>query len=355
MSTFIVSITASLIMLLIAACSSVEDLSTDSNMQTNNAVHTSEKKSTIIGDDLTLQDVAYTEAEFIEFKNQLIRDKESLRKRFYELNDSFSNGNISFDFVFDQAVNFGQPEAGLLISEIYYEKAESTHFSSLNALRLAAFLKFGAALKKNSVDAQLSMGYYLGFPGMSLLDNQRCRYWLTLAANNGSGLAALLLAKKYKEDYKIAPYEQKFRLRDLSLNYYEQAATSGEDMVSAEASYELGHYFFFSNNEFSKGIKFLEKSALDGYGPAAGALAEIYLVGEIIPVDYKKARYWAQLGIDNNDATSYAIMGAIYQLDAGSNRDISKAIQYYRKSCDLGSDLGCQNYKIMKSDAGGYR
>ena len=63
--------------------------------------------------------------------------------------------------------------------------------------------------------------------------------------------------------------------------------------------------------------------------------------------DYQKAAQLCQKACDGGEAGGCAILGVSYQNGQGVKQNFSTAKQYYGKACDLGLQLGCDNYRKL--------
>ena len=66
--------------------------------------------------------------------------------------------------------------------------------------------------------------------------------------------------------------------------------------------------------------------------------------------DYQKAAQLyqkAQKACDGGDAADCNKLGFLYEVGKGVRQNFSTAKQYYGKACDLGLQLGCDDYRML--------
>lgn len=61
--------------------------------------------------------------------------------------------------------------------------------------------------------------------------------------------------------------------------------------------------------------------------------------------DYHKANKLWKKACDTNNGDTYNNLGALYYNGQGVRQNFSIAKQYFGKACDLGEQVGCNNYK----------
>lgn len=63
--------------------------------------------------------------------------------------------------------------------------------------------------------------------------------------------------------------------------------------------------------------------------------------------DYQKAAQLWQKACDGGEALSCGGLGDLYAEGKGVRQNFSTAKQYYGKACDLGLQVGCDNYRKL--------
>lgn len=64
----------------------------------------------------------------------------------------------------------------------------------------------------------------------------------------------------------------------------------------------------------------------------------------------KKRNFWYHKAIEGGHAEAYNNLAHIYEIGQGVEKNYDKALEFYKKSAELGSVLGKKNYKIMLKD-----
>ena len=102
---------------------------------------------------------------------------------------------------------------------------------------------------------------------------------------------------------------------------------------------------------YEKYLKILKKSAYSGNSKAQFELAlqyeDVYIFGINPHVNPKKSFYWYKKALDGNIPEAYNNLALLYEKGNGCPKDLETALCLYRKSADLGCDLGIKNYKLL--------
>lgn len=294
----------------------------------------------IFGEDITLADIEYSEAEIQEFHNQLILDKDELIEISKQMNPDTTTEN--FIPILDQTIQ-GNSDASYLISLLYLKQIEDQR-SAIDKIRMFAFLMHNEAVEGNIADQAL-IGNILSLndSALPIKDRKRMFYWLTKGANNGNTSSAMLLGMHYFYDTNY--YPNNIRLRGLARTYLKKAAEAGD----LTAAYLLSRFYRVIDNNKTESFKWVKVAAEGGNPEAQGQLGLKYALGEGVKTDYRKAYYWVKKGVDANDPISYGIMGTLYEKGWGTKVNHQKALSYYAKSCDLGEDISCEAYNKLYS------
>lgn len=105
-------------------------------------------------------------------------------------------------------------------------------------------------------------------------------------------------------------------------------------------------------NKYNEYLRSLRILAYRGYSEAQYDLAQHYEDMSIwgAPNPYEnisKRFYWYSKAAANNHAGAFNNLADMYERGIGCKKNIKKALEYYKKSGELGDDLGKKNYKIL--------
>lgn len=81
---------------------------------------------------------------------------------------------------------------------------------------------------------------------------------------------------------------------------------------------------------------------------ACAHLGALYEKGQIVSKNNFKAVELYRKACDMNYEEGCNSLGLMYENGKGVRKDTSKALEYFGKACDLKSDEGCQNYARLK-------
>ena len=136
------------------------------------------------------------------------------------------------------------------------------------------------------------------------------------------------------------------------------------DAGDAEAQYLFATYLIrepdnsyrkdLTFEEVSRAMRYMQLSAAQGHfhGIAADELGMIYYDGEIVPLDYTKAKLWFNTALLKGIPTSAYMLGECAYCGHGEDIDYEKAAQYYLQAAAgyinamirLGDMYMCGNY-----------
>lgn len=85
-----------------------------------------------------------------------------------------------------------------------------------------------------------------------------------------------------------------------------------------------------------KGVEWLVKAAEQNDGEAQGLLAKIYKEGKLAPLDYEKARYWAELGASQHNPMAEYFLGTLNHFGLGIEKNLTKAANLYQQAAEQG-------------------
>ncbi|MCJ7523825.1 MAG: DUF1566 domain-containing protein [Candidatus Aminicenantes bacterium] len=92
--------------------------------------------------------------------------------------------------------------------------------------------------------------------------------------------------------------------------------------------------------EYSRVLKWYQKSAKDGDDCAQERLADMYIKGIGTERNYKKALEWYSKSAEQGNAGSKAQLGYMYEQSLGVDQDFPKALALYREAAEAGNALG---------------
>ncbi len=145
--------------------------------------------------------------------------------------------------------------------------------------------------------------------------------------------------------YKTLTEPIKLESGDIRFSLHYQAATRG----SAGGQYYLAEDYLYGRGvpvDYRQAEKWYLKSA--GQGLAAGQRCLGYLYEHYL-IDYKKALYWFQKAAKSGDASAMNNIGCMYVNATGVKKDLNQAIKWLRKSADLGDVNGLFNLAQLYS------
>ena len=93
--------------------------------------------------------------------------------------------------------------------------------------------------------------------------------------------------------------------------------------------------------------KLFEKTCKSKKSLGCYDLANIYMLGQGVIIDYIKAREFYQKSCNNGETNGCNNIGYIYQHGLGVDKDDIKAKKYYKMTCSMGNKLGCNNLKLF--------
>lgn len=97
------------------------------------------------------------------------------------------------------------------------------------------------------------------------------------------------------------------------------------------------------HQSYKQAHKWYVKSANQGNDSAQVAIAILYSRGFGVEKNYKKA-FDLLSQYSNSDSTAQFYLGQMYHHGLGVNSDLSKAKEWYKKSCDFGLQIACKAY-----------
>jgi TPR repeat protein len=105
----------------------------------------------------------------------------------------------------------------------------------------------------------------------------------------------------------------------------------------------LGGIYLFGEGvpkDYKKAFEWLSKAAKQGNARAQNGLGRIYQYGNGVSQDYKKAVEWYSKSAEQGYAKAQANLGAMYHQGFGVQQDYKKAFDLYIKAAEQGFDEG---------------
>lgn len=122
------------------------------------------------------------------------------------------------------------------------------------------------------------------------------------------------------------------------------------------AQFSLANLYYYGSGvekDLSQAFLWYQRSSSQGQPYAAYSIAQMYRYGEYVTKDNDTAqRYYQQalsgfLKIENNDMSNddlFYKLGQMFKLGLGTNSDVTKAIEYFRRSAEMNNKNGLFEY-----------
>ena len=122
------------------------------------------------------------------------------------------------------------------------------------------------------------------------------------------------------------------------------------------AQFSLANLYYYGSGvekDLSQAFLWYQRSSSQGQPYAAYSIAQMYRYGEYVTKDNDTAqRYYKQalsgfLKIENNDMANddlFYKLGQMFKLGLGTNSDVTKAIEYFRRSAEMNNKNGLFEY-----------
>ncbi|QQE10096.1 sel1 repeat family protein [Planctomycetota bacterium] len=196
------------------------------------------------------------------------------------------------------------------------------------------------SIKRGNVDAMRAYGRFLMYRVYDEVEEaaeDEAVVYLKMAHDGGDRKAAYYLGYCY--EYEIGGAEQDV---EKVLYWYEVAAKNG----SAEALYSLAliglkQKGYTESTEESVEEMMLQKSAALEHTESLYELGCLYVDGTVRKVDGEKAKKWLFMAGKKGHELAYGKLAWMYQEGVGAEKDMVKAIEFYKKSARQG-DLNAQ-------------
>lgn len=230
---------------------------------------------------------------------------------------------------------FGSPQFHQALGELWYADYADADYrnarlaedkgdkqKAIELFQRAAARGHGAAL------SALGIKYREG-DGVSK-DLPRAIAMFRSAAANGNTDAMNALGVIYAEGTGVE------RSEATALEWYARAAKIGDFYASRNIGWRHRRGTAGSVQDGALARQFLADSAELGNTEAQGELADVYLNGEDVAVDYTLAHYWASRAADGGDAHGRAILGYLHAYGRGVKKDLPTAIALWQIAARAG-------------------
>lgn len=141
---------------------------------------------------------------------------------------------------------------------------------------------------------------------------------------------------RFKQDYKTAA------------SWYKKAIKNGNHATSLNNLSIMYANGLGVEQDTSKAMDLLIKSAKGGYVPAQFSLGKAYYIGEKISLDYGKAYYWLQQAYYNGHVRAPYTIGDMYESGYGFKEDKQKALYWFNEAQKRGSQWGADGVERIK-------
>jgi len=245
----------------------------------------------------------------------------------------------------DKAAQQGLPEA--IYDKAMLLTAPADNAEKLRLLKVAADKKYAPAM--------LTLAEHRFYAIKTFEQRTEAQALIKEAAAIDSNANVTLVSYYLHEDQQLVSLAGYDKDIDKAINILYTAATE----CSAQAAYKL---FLMSKTEHKpndlpveRSIYWLEVSARLGYAKAQGDIADYY---QSETQDSEKATYWAIQASERGDLKGLLTLAKIYYQGTGSEKDFSKALQYYEQALAIDKDnrlalnqLGIMYYRGEGSEA----
>ncbi len=149
--------------------------------------------------------------------------------------------------------------------------------------------------------------------------------------------------------------QQRLQQDILSLEYEEDQLAeiqSRAENGDAEAQYILGAYNYM-NYQYKKAEEWLRLAAEQGYAYAQTMLANQYIHGYGVEVDYDEAFTWALRAAEQGDGLGQTLAGCCYAYGWGVDINLEEAAKWYSLAADQNEALAINNLGSLYFDGTG--
>lgn len=193
------------------------------------------------------------------------------------------------------------------------------------------------AAKLGSSDALNNLGWlYQNGLGVKI-DRQKAHDYYIASADQNNTTALVNLGNMYEfgaEDFPV-DYTKAYE-------YYLRAEVLG-DIKGAFNAATMIHWGKGVEREPDFAFELFSQLWDAGYTDAAFYMGLYHETGEVIPVDYGKAKLYYVIGAEKGDPYCYTQLGSMYANGTGVEQNFEKAFGYYEKAASMGDMLAYAN------------
>ena len=106
---------------------------------------------------------------------------------------------------------------------------------------------------------------------------------------------------------------------------------------------------YYNAKRYKEAIPYYEKAIALGDNDVYALLGLTYY---LLLQDYHNAKKYAEIGCNKGIAENCHILGRLYYDGQGVQQDYHKAFELFKKACDMGEQVGCDNYKLLNKQQG---
>lgn len=115
--------------------------------------------------------------------------------------------------------------------------------------------------------------------------------------------------------------------------------------VSAMVWHEIGTMYIVGDEvkqDLKKAFYWLQKSAKAGESRSQNFIGSMYYSGKGTKQDYQKALYWHKKAAEQGEANSMGQLGMMYMKGEGVKQNDKQAVYWFEKACSAGDQRVCQ-------------
>ena len=114
-----------------------------------------------------------------------------------------------------------------------------------------------------------------------------------------------------------------------------------------------------THGDFRKNYKqsfyWVQQAAEQGYSKAQFAIAEMYMNGQVVPMNAKKAKVWYEKAAAEDNLDGLNGLARLYRYGTGVRKDYEKAFQYYQQAALEGHTRSQVGLGLSYRDAKGVK
>jgi len=116
---------------------------------------------------------------------------------------------------------------------------------------------------------------------------------------------------------------------------------------SSFADFKEGVELYKNKNFTAAFAVFLEEANKNNDKNAMSLLGSMYFSGLGVSIDYQKSAYWLQKAADEGDKVSNLILGGMFEQGLGVKQDITSAIGHYTVAASLNDKNGAKAFRAL--------